>query len=117
MSDHLDDETRAWLRDLFQSSEPVPRDVVPGRGPDREFLLKLNAATDTWQEVTTPGEVTVDVNGWPTGVGPPTVEHVYCGGGAVTRSELAAAGLTADDVPNLYVIEDPTPRKDSTDDG
>lgn len=110
MSD-MDDETRAFLRGLFEDRDEIPRDVVPGSGPTREDLLRQNEIAETWQEVTTPGEMTVDVDGLPTGFGPPTTEHVYVGSSVITRSQLKGAGLTEKDVPNLTVIENYRPKE------
>lgn len=110
------DERRDWLRELFTATQRPPRDVVPHREPTpeekREHLLQMNAATDTWREVTRPGEVVCDIDGVPIGIEAPEVETVYCGGAAVTLNDLDRAGLTSADVPKLTVIENP--RKDHT---
>lgn len=110
MSD-MDDETRAFLRNLFASGREIPRDVVPGSGLTREDLLRRNEMADTWREVTTPGEMTFDVDGMPTGFGPPTTEQVYDAGTVITRSQLEATGLTEADVPNLIVTDDYRPKE------
>lgn len=110
----MDDETRAFLRHLFDEQDPVPRDIVPGTGPDRETLLRQNEMVGTWNEVTTPGDVLLDPEGVPIGVGPPTTERVFFGGLVITAAELARVGLTPAHVPNLTVTDRPK-RKDDND--
>lgn len=104
------DETRALWDELTRRSS-VPADIVPGRGLTRDDLLAQDAAAGTWAEVTIPGEVVLSPEtGLPIGFGEPTTETVYRGGSMVTHTQLAAAGLTPDDVPNLTVIDPPTAR-------
>lgn len=102
-----DDENRDFVRRLFATEAP-PADVVPPTPltPEerREHLLAMNANAG-WAEVTIPGQVIVDPDGVPTGVEPSRTETVHRGA-AVTRSELERAGLTAQDVPNLTIIDD-----------
>jgi hypothetical protein len=82
--------------------------VVPheARRPDRAELLRLNALPE-WAEVITPGEVVLDGDGVPIGVGPSTTEVVHRSF-TVTRADLEAAGLTPEDVPVLVVIDPPS---------
>lgn len=107
----MDDETRAWLRDLFaaaRADDGPPADVVPHerRPLDRAELLRLNDLSG-WAEVTLPGEIILDADGWPTGAGPTRTEVVHRST-AVTTADLEAAGLRPEDVPELVVINPPT---------
>lgn len=105
-----DDETRAWVRNLFaraRDDQGPPPDVVPPerRPMDRAELLRLNDQSG-WAEVTIPGEVILDADGIPTGVGPSRTETVHRST-TVTTDDLESAGLTPDDVPELVVVEPP----------
>lgn len=106
-----DDDRRELARRLFDPSNSPPADVVPGSGLTREVLLAQNAATGTWQKVRIPGEVILDVDGNPIGMEPSREESVCFGGTVVTRSQLEKLGLTPDDVPNVKVMDDPTPKE------
>lgn len=106
----MDDETRAWLRRLFDDRDHPPADVVPARrltpAERREHYLHLNGIAGTWAEVTIPGEVILDADGWPVGFEAPRTETVHRDA-AVTVAELEVVGLTPEDVPNLTVWEPP----------
>lgn len=108
-----DDDAREFVRRLFATEAP-PEDVVPPTPPTpeerRAHLLAANAAAG-WAEVTVPGQVIVDHDGVPIAVEPSRTERVHRGT-AVTPAELERAGLVAEDVPNLTVIEDYQPRED-----
>lgn len=106
MSDHdpTDDE-RQFVRDLFNTDNLPPADIVPGSGPTREDYLHWNDSVGTGTQVLQPGEPVLDVDGIPTAMPPAEVVGVYFGGAVVTRAELERVGLTPDDVPNLKVID------------
>lgn len=108
----MDDETREWLRLLFNSSNDAPPpDIVqqPRATPDemREHYLRLNEVAGTWVPFTTEGKVILDVDGDPIGVEPTRVENAYHGGAAVTRRQIEDGGLTPKDVPRLVVVDAP----------
>ncbi|WP_133167772.1 hypothetical protein [Mycolicibacterium austroafricanum] len=71
----------------------------------REQILRLNDAVGTAVNVSEPGEVLTDTDGVPIGVGPTTTTRATLGSWPVYRVHLDAAGLTADDVPNLTIID------------
>ena len=103
----MDDETREFLAHLFDRNDSVPEDIVPPtpmtREERREHLLFMNRIADTYAEITLPGEVILDVDGMPVGVGPARTEWVHRSA-CVTTADLERAGLTADDVPKLSVV-------------
>ena len=105
----MDDETRDFLRHLFDKAEAVPSDVVPVTKATpaemRAHYLHMNEIAGTWVEFTTPGEVILDPDGMPIGVGESRTELAYHGGVVVTRAELEATGLTPEDVPNVRIWE------------
>lgn len=100
-----DDEAREFVRHLFgDASDAPPRDVVPGAGPTREDYLRWNEQTGTASEAPRHGEPILDANGIPTAMPAPTTETVVFGGVAATVEDLAAVGLTPEDVPNIHII-------------
>lgn len=102
-----DDEMREFVRNLFDSTDSPPRDIVPGSGPTRDDYLRWNDMADTIVEVTVPGEVLLDADGIPNGMTPATTQTVYAAGVVVSTAELERCGLTHDDVPNLRVLDPP----------
>ena len=70
----------------------------------RDLYLKLNNHIDT-QLTTSSADIQFDIDGIPAAVGP--TEHMdrTLMSVIVTADELAAAGLTPQDVPHLTVIE------------
>lgn len=107
----MDDETREFLRRLFDSSDRPPEDVVPHERATpaemREHYLRMNAIAGTWVEVTIPGDVILDPDGVPIGVGESRTELTYHGGAVVMRYQLEDVGLTPEDVPNLSILDHP----------
>lgn len=103
----MDDETSDFLRDLFNRLDDAPADVVPPSGMTRQDYINQNDATGKTVTVTIPGEVIYDVDGSPIGVEPPQVSEATFAGACVTRAQLAAVGLTPEDVPNLTVLTSP----------
>ena len=75
----------------------------------REDYIAQNAAVGTWYRPQP--EFLEDVDGMPLGISLNTCEFGYNGGTIVTRAELAAVGLTPEDVPNLTIIEPRTTEK------
>lgn len=113
----MDDETRAFLRHLFDRSDDTPpQDVVPtGKATPaemREHYLHMNEIAGTWVKITIPGEVLLDPDGMPIGVGPSRVENAYHGGAGVMRYQLEDVGLTPKDVPKLHIIDAPRRLRD-----
>ena len=84
-----------------------PRDVIPPPPPSREDILRWNAAmaAGTTMNISEPGEILTDPDGVPIGVGPSSTTRETIGCMPVYRDQLAAAGLTEDDVPNLTIID------------
>lgn len=70
----------------------------------RNQLLELNAAVNRPVTVKEPGEVLTDLDGTPTAVGPTTKSEASIFGAIVSTGEVAAAGLTPTDLPNLRII-------------
>ena len=93
------------VRRLFYRATPPDR--VRGPGLTREALLRMNDAVDQFVTVSTSGELLEDVDGRPLGVGPTRVENGIFGGVTVTRADLDRLGLTAEEVPNVRVIDAP----------
>ena len=103
-----DEEAAGLLARLFAALDPVPVDVVPVKRASAEelraALLAQNAAAGTWGAVAPPAEVLVDVDGAPHGVAPPGEPVLtFRGAAQVTAAEVARAGLTPADLPNLSV--------------
>lgn len=102
----VDEEVRAWVRAIFAGTGDTPRDVVRGEGLTVEALDRQNA-NQGWNEVTRPGEITLDLDGIPTGVNAPTTEIVHSDT-IVSPSELHRLGVTVDQAkerwPNLIYI-------------
>ncbi len=82
-----------------------PRDVVPPPPPSREDILRWNDIVGTTMNIREPGEILTDPDGVPIGVGPTSTTRDTIGSMPVYRDQLAAAGLTEDDVPNLTIID------------
>lgn len=113
----MDDETREFLQQLIASSEDVPRDVVPPSGLTLADLRVASDAADTWAEITEPGELLLDVDGVPCGVGPTQTIEVYRAGMCITQAVADRLGLTpadlAENYPGIDVRPNPTRRKDT----
>src|SRR5699024_9544014 len=76
----MDDQTRAFLRDLFAPHpDAPPADVVPPSPLTLADLDEANQAAGVSATVTTPGAMTFDVDGIPTGFDPPTTNTVISG--------------------------------------
>lgn len=75
------------------------------RRPSREALLALNTAHGQPIRMTTPGKVIEDRDGIPAWMTPPTTRSGRLHGITITRTELDATGLTADDVPNIRILD------------
>ena len=90
-----------WLNELNRDRPPA--DVVPGEGLTRADLLRMNSTVGKPVTGTVPGEVMLDLDGIPNAVEPARKVTSIFGGAQVTRAQLAAAGLTPHDVPNLHV--------------
>ncbi|WP_226438617.1 hypothetical protein [Rhodococcus yananensis] len=99
----MDDNTRTWLRDLF--GDP-PRDDTRGPGLDRETILRQNDMAGKVVHVTIPGQLVEDADGNPIGMTPNLTESSYFGV-CMTLRNLAEAGLTPDDVPNIRIVDEP----------
>lgn len=84
--------------------DPPPEDVVPRRGPDADTLRLLDAAHGQQVQIVIPGEVVVDVDGIPIAVEPPTTTTGSLAGATINRAELAATGLTEQEVPNVRIV-------------
>lgn len=72
----------------------------------RKQLLDLDEAVDTATTVKQPGEVITDIDGTPTAVTATTTMRAAIYGVTVTANEVAAAGLTPIDLPNLNIINE-----------
>lgn len=109
-----DDQARELLRALFRSTDTPPPDVVPPqrRESTAESYRRMNEAVGKVVTGTEPGEVLLDADGVPIGVGPTRQVRSIFGGAAVTVDQLARVGLTPQDVPNLTIINPPTPRQE-----
>jgi WhiB family redox-sensing transcriptional regulator len=111
--DDDDEETREFVQRLFAGGDPgPPADIVDrgaARGLTRETLLRQNELVG-WRVVDRPGEILVDPDGLPVGVGQSERILTYATT-AVTSSRLAALGLKPADVPNLTVMDDPQPKE------
>lgn len=101
----MDDDIRDFLGDLF--GDPPPRDTVPPTSITLDDLQRMNDMVGKPVTVTIPGKVITDVDGVPIGV---TESRTEPGGmfvAIVSRREIAALGLTPEDVqrdfPNLTV--------------
>lgn len=89
----------------------APRDVVPPTGMTRESLKRQNDAVNTEVTITTPGEVILDNDGIPNGVGPSTTTTGALGGIVITDTDQRRLGITehelANDFPNVRVVTIP----------
>ncbi|WP_460358984.1 hypothetical protein [Mycobacterium sp. ZZG] len=91
---------------MTDDASKAPRDVVPPAPLTREQIVELNDTVGTTVTFSVPGEVIPDSDGFPAGMTPnetytvPLTTHLQ-----VFRDQLDAAGLTADDVPNLTIID------------
>ncbi|MDN4521415.1 hypothetical protein QYF68_26855 [Mycolicibacterium austroafricanum] len=84
----------------------APRDVVPPAPPTREQILQWNDMVGTTVTVSAPGEVIPGPDGFPAGMTPNETYTVPLNTPLqVFRDQLDAAGLTADDVPHLTIID------------
>lgn len=105
----MDDETKQWLRSIFEHGEDVPADIVPGAGLTLEGLRDLNAAAETYGTVTHPGDVILDADGVPVGVEESTTEEVYRGAAVIHKNDLDRLGLTIEDAkifwPKLHYFD------------
>ena len=80
---------------------------MTGINSKRDLYLHFNQAAAKRSELTMtePGEPVTDVDGNPSHVTQgKTVTGVFAGA-TFTRREIEAAGLTADDLPNLTIID------------
>lgn len=100
---------------MFEFPEPVPRDIVRGPGLTREALKRMNDMTGTVVDYTTPGEVLLDMDGMPNGVGPSTTSRSYFGGVAITPRDVERLGLTDEELTtefqNVRVIDVPNQKE------
>lgn len=73
----------------------------------RDLYLKLNtaAAKRSTITMTEPGEPVSDVNGAPSHVTQGKTSTGIFAGATFTRREIEAVGLTAEDLPNLTIID------------
>jgi len=73
----------------------------------RDLYLKLNAAAGKRPAMTLrePGEPVSDVNGTPSHVTAGNTSTGIFAGATFTRREIEAAGLTAEYLPNLTIID------------
>lgn len=85
--------------------DPAPKDIVPGAGPTREHLLRLNDSVGTWAPPPPSRIAGYGIDGWPIMVANDDVIGVWRGRSSVTASELERVGLTAADVPKLRVLQ------------
>ena len=78
------------------------------RTPSKNILLLLNNAAAKRQQVTLhqPAQFIEDHQGRPLAMVAGRVSAANMAGATFFRSEIEAAGLTPDDVPNLRIIED-----------
>lgn len=84
---------------------PPPEDVVPRRGLDADTIQMLDAAQGQQIEITIPGNVLTDPDGVPIGVEAPTVATGSLAGVTIARADLAATGLTPQEVPNVRITD------------
>ncbi|HPY26002.1 MAG TPA: hypothetical protein PLK19_16965 [Mycobacterium sp.] len=84
---------------------PPPPDIVPRAGIDADTLRQLDAAQGQQVQIHIPGEVVVDVDGIPIAVEPPTTTTGSLAGVIVTRAELAATGLTEQEVSRVRIVD------------
>lgn len=89
---------------MTSSNQRRPKDVVPSTPPTREDVLRWNDTVGTVVNVSQPGDIPTDPDGIPLGVGPTSTTRDTIGLIPITRDQLAAVGLTEDDVPNLTII-------------
>lgn len=114
-SSDADDESHLPIELVWKDGNPwrdpqsaPPEDIVPPDGPrglTREALIQQNNAVGTVGEYEIPGEVLLDPDGVPVGVGPSSVGRTYIGATFVTRAQLEALGLTEEEVPNVKIVE------------
>jgi len=82
----------------------IPEDIVPRAGLTLETLRRLNDTAGQPLTLTEPGEVLLDPDGLPIGVGPSTTSTVTMSG-VFPRAQLDQLGGDPDDFPNLRFID------------
>lgn len=92
---------------VFSFPDPAPPDVVSGEGLTREDLKRMNDMFGKTVELTVPGDVPVDVDGTPLGVGPSRTGPATFGGVAITRTQARELDITEEEFPNVRILEDP----------
>lgn len=84
--------------------ESPPPDVVPRRGLTLETLAALDRMAGRTVTVTEPGEILLDPDGIPCGVGASTTTSALMARACVSRAELESLGGNPADYPNISFI-------------
>jgi hypothetical protein len=79
----------------------LPSDLIPAKGLTLAALSALNVMAGKAVTVTEPGDVVLDVDGFPIGVGPTTTSTATLAAPTISRAELDQLGGNPDDFPNL----------------
>ncbi|CQD20028.1 hypothetical protein BN970_04599 [Mycolicibacterium conceptionense] len=104
------DETREAVRRLFANTAQAPRDVVPSTGLTREDLERQSAAYVRSEQGqpstgTIPGEILLDPDGMPVGVGPSRTVTASFGGTFITAAQAEQFGIAPDELPGIFIID------------
>ncbi|ODR22120.1 hypothetical protein [Mycolicibacterium porcinum] len=92
---------------MFDDQPEIPADVVPQRGPTRAEILELDRLVGQHVTMTTPGGIVPDHDGFPNGLEPPKqYGPAMVFAPTYALSELVAAGVRPDEIPNSFVIND-----------
>lgn len=87
------------------SEDRVPRDVVPRPGVTREVLERLCSTAGQSVEVHIPGDVLLDADGIPAGVGPGRTESAVLMAPCITRAEAVELGIGDGDLDGLRIVD------------
>lgn len=101
-----------YLSDPFAEPQRAPRDIVRGPGLTYADLQARDLAAGGWADGETPGEVTTDVDGIPTGVAPTIKSRTHVGPTFITRAEADRLGVGDNTFKHVRIIDN----KESTND-
>lgn len=103
------EQTREAVRRLCANTGQAPRDVVASTGLTRE-VLELQSAAYVRSEQgrpstgTIPGEILLDPDGVPVGVGLSRTVTASFGGTFITAAQAEQFGIEARDLPGIHII-------------
>lgn len=83
----------------------IPKDIIPSPELTLERLRRLNDTAGQAVTITEPGELVLDVDGFPHSVGPSIITTATMAGAVYTRAQLDRLGGNPDDYPNLRFID------------